>query len=65
MVSPQLFDTDDDQRITQGEFSSLLRCSLGVADLDISKLFSEVDVDKSGCISYGESTPPPQSAAFR
>ncbi|KAJ8281013.1 hypothetical protein GJAV_G00062330 [Gymnothorax javanicus] len=50
----QLFDSDDDQRITQEEFSSLLRSSLGVADLDVSKLFSEIDVDKSGFISYEE-----------
>ncbi|KAJ8333754.1 hypothetical protein SKAU_G00410730 [Synaphobranchus kaupii] len=50
----QLFDTDDDRRITQEEFSSVLRSSLGVADLDVSKLFSEIDVDKSGCISYEE-----------
>ncbi|XP_061102607.1 lysophosphatidylcholine acyltransferase 2 [Conger conger] len=50
----QLFDMDDDQRITQEEFSSVLRSSLGVADLDVSKLFSEIDVDKSGFINYEE-----------
>ncbi|KAG7468322.1 hypothetical protein MATL_G00141720 [Megalops atlanticus] len=50
----QLFDTDDDQYITQEEFSSLLRSSLGVADLDVSKLFNEIDTDRSGHISYEE-----------
>ncbi|XP_036399944.1 lysophosphatidylcholine acyltransferase 2 [Megalops cyprinoides] len=50
----QLFDTDDDQHITQEEFSSLLRSSLGVADLDVSKLFNEIDTDRSGHITYEE-----------
>ncbi|KAG9352565.1 hypothetical protein JZ751_020979 [Albula glossodonta] len=50
----QLFDTDDDQRITEEEFSSVMRSSLGVADLDVSNLFSEIDTDSSGCISYAE-----------
>ncbi|KAJ8372200.1 hypothetical protein AAFF_G00293750 [Aldrovandia affinis] len=50
----QLFDADDDQKITQEEFSSVLRSSLGVADLDTSQLFSEINTNCSGCISYAE-----------
>ncbi|KAM4722055.1 lysophosphatidylcholine acyltransferase 2 [Rhinophrynus dorsalis] len=50
----KLFDIDEDGSITEDEFSSLLRSSLGVPDLDVSKLFSDMDTDKSGKISYEE-----------
>ncbi|XP_053304938.1 lysophosphatidylcholine acyltransferase 2 isoform X2 [Spea bombifrons] len=50
----KLFDVDEDGSITMNEFTSLLQCSLGVPDLDVSKLFMEMDADKSGKISYEE-----------
>lgn len=50
----QLFDMDDDQRITREEFSSLLRSALGVCDLNVSKLFKEIDADGSGYITFAE-----------
>ncbi|XP_066569502.1 lysophosphatidylcholine acyltransferase 2 isoform X2 [Amia ocellicauda] len=50
----KLFDVDDDDSITQEEFSSLLRSSLGVPDLDVSRLFQEIDSDGSGHITYPE-----------
>ncbi|XP_067104943.1 lysophosphatidylcholine acyltransferase 2 [Osmerus mordax] len=50
----KLFDTDEDQRITRAEFSSLLRSALGVCDLNVSKLFKEIDADCSGYITYAE-----------
>ncbi|XP_078067034.1 lysophosphatidylcholine acyltransferase 2 [Mustelus asterias] len=48
----KLFDLDDDGYITEEEFSVLLRSALGVHDLDVSMLFSEIDVTASGKISY-------------
>ncbi|MBN3290665.1 PCAT2 acyltransferase, partial [Polypterus senegalus] len=50
----KLFDTDDDEHITEDEFSSLLRSSLGIPDLDVTKLFQDIDVDGSGKITYEE-----------
>ncbi|XP_038662674.1 lysophosphatidylcholine acyltransferase 2 isoform X1 [Scyliorhinus canicula] len=48
----KLFDLDEDGYITEEEFCSLLRSALGVHDLDVSKLFSDIDVSGSGTISY-------------
>ncbi|MGH0148105.1 UNVERIFIED_CONTAM: hypothetical protein FKN15_047439 [Acipenser sinensis] len=50
----KLFDVDDDGRITQEEFTSLLRSSLGVPDLDVTKLFQDIDADSSGKITYSK-----------
>ncbi|CAN2389540.1 lysophosphatidylcholine acyltransferase 2 [Pristimantis euphronides] len=50
----KLFDLDGDGSITEAEFGSLLRSSLGVPDLDVSKLFQDMDADESGKISYEE-----------
>ncbi|XP_063294744.1 lysophosphatidylcholine acyltransferase 2 isoform X2 [Pelobates fuscus] len=50
----RLFDVDEDGSITEDEFSSLLQSSLGIPDLDVSKLFKDIDIDKSGKISYDE-----------
>ncbi|XP_018115905.1 lysophosphatidylcholine acyltransferase 2 isoform X2 [Xenopus laevis] len=50
----KLFDVDEDESITEVEFSSLLQSSLGVPDLDVSKLFRDMDADNSGKISYEE-----------
>uniref|UniRef100_A0A8C8FL14 EF-hand domain-containing protein n=1 Tax=Oncorhynchus tshawytscha TaxID=74940 RepID=A0A8C8FL14_ONCTS len=48
----QLFDTDEDQRITHEEFSSMLRSALGVCDINVSKLFKEIDTDSSEFITF-------------
>uniref|UniRef100_UPI00398F0966 lysophosphatidylcholine acyltransferase 2 n=1 Tax=Pristiophorus japonicus TaxID=55135 RepID=UPI00398F0966 len=48
----KLFDTDGDGNITEEEFSTLLRSGLGVHDLDVSKLFTDIDVTAAGRISY-------------
>lgn len=50
----QLFDVDEDNSITRDEFASLLRSTLGVCDLDVTKLFNEIDIDGSDHITYGE-----------
>ncbi|KAL1007446.1 hypothetical protein UPYG_G00086860 [Umbra pygmaea] len=50
----QLFDTDEDKNINLDEFSSMLRSALGVCDLDVSKLFKEIDTDGSGYITFSE-----------
>uniref|UniRef100_A0A668AC54 Lysophosphatidylcholine acyltransferase 2 n=1 Tax=Myripristis murdjan TaxID=586833 RepID=A0A668AC54_9TELE len=50
----QLFDTDEDERITREEFTALLRSALGVSDLNMAKLFKEIDADGSGFITFAE-----------
>ena len=50
----QLFDTDEDEKITREEFAALLRSALGVSDLNMAKLFKEIDADGSGFITFSE-----------
>uniref|UniRef100_H3C3X4 Lysophosphatidylcholine acyltransferase 2 n=1 Tax=Tetraodon nigroviridis TaxID=99883 RepID=H3C3X4_TETNG len=50
----QLFDTDKDERITREEFTALLRSALGVSDINMAKLFKEIDADSSGFITFNE-----------
>ncbi|XP_067905577.1 lysophosphatidylcholine acyltransferase 2 isoform X1 [Heterodontus francisci] len=48
----KLFDMDEDGYITEEEFTALWRSALGVHELDVSRLFSDIDVNASGKISY-------------
>ncbi|XP_006121172.2 lysophosphatidylcholine acyltransferase 2 [Pelodiscus sinensis] len=50
----KLFDIDDDGSITEEQFACILRSALGVPDLDVSKLFKEIDTDNSGKVTYNE-----------
>ncbi|KAL7406419.1 hypothetical protein ABVT39_019463 [Epinephelus coioides] len=50
----RLFDTDEDEKITREEFTALLRSALGVSDLNMTKLFKEIDADGSGFITFSE-----------
>lgn len=50
----QLFDTDKDGQITHEEFAGLLRSALGVSDINLAKLFKEIDSDTSGFITISE-----------
>uniref|UniRef100_A0A8C5WFL9 Lysophosphatidylcholine acyltransferase 2 n=1 Tax=Leptobrachium leishanense TaxID=445787 RepID=A0A8C5WFL9_9ANUR len=50
----KLFDVDEDGSITENEFTSLLQSSLGVPNLNVTKLFREIDTDQSGKISNDE-----------
>ncbi|XP_061621586.1 lysophosphatidylcholine acyltransferase 2 isoform X2 [Phyllopteryx taeniolatus] len=50
----RLFDTDEDEKITREEFTALLRSALGVSDLNMVKLFKEIDADSSGFITFRE-----------
>uniref|UniRef100_I3J3Q8 Lysophosphatidylcholine acyltransferase 2 n=1 Tax=Oreochromis niloticus TaxID=8128 RepID=I3J3Q8_ORENI len=50
----QLFDTDEDEKVTHDEFTALLGSALGVSDLDTTKLFEAIDADGSGFITFNE-----------
>uniref|UniRef100_A0A3Q3JUN3 EF-hand domain-containing protein n=1 Tax=Monopterus albus TaxID=43700 RepID=A0A3Q3JUN3_MONAL len=58
----QLFDIDEDGKITREEFTSLLRSALGVSDLNMAKLFKEIDADGSGFITFTFATTHPEYA---
>uniref|UniRef100_A0A6I8PFH7 Lysophosphatidylcholine acyltransferase 2 n=1 Tax=Ornithorhynchus anatinus TaxID=9258 RepID=A0A6I8PFH7_ORNAN len=53
-VAFKLFDVDEDGYITEDEFASILRSSLGVPDLDVCSLFQEIAKGDSAHISYEE-----------
>ncbi|XP_056135429.1 lysophosphatidylcholine acyltransferase 2 [Lampris incognitus] len=50
----QLFDIDEDEKITREEFTALLHSALGVSDLNMTKLFKEIDADCSGFVTFPE-----------
>ncbi|PWA29134.1 hypothetical protein CCH79_00006232 [Gambusia affinis] len=50
----QLFDIDEDGKVSLDEFNALLRSALGVPDLDMTKLFNEINADGSGFITFNE-----------
>lgn len=50
----QLFDTDDDEKVTHDEFTALLFSALGVSNVDMTKLFEAIDADGSGFITFNE-----------
>ncbi|XP_074864430.1 lysophosphatidylcholine acyltransferase 2 [Carettochelys insculpta] len=50
----KLFDIDDDGNITEEQFACILQSALGVPNLDVSKLFKEIDTDNSGKVTYNE-----------
>lgn len=45
---------DEDGKITLDEFNALLRSALGVSDLNMAKLFKEIDADSSGFITFSK-----------
>lgn len=50
----QLFDTDEDEKVTHDEFTALLCSALGVSDVDMTKLFEAIDADGSGFITFSK-----------
>uniref|UniRef100_A0AAR2KGS3 EF-hand domain-containing protein n=1 Tax=Pygocentrus nattereri TaxID=42514 RepID=A0AAR2KGS3_PYGNA len=47
-----MFGDEDDWAITEGELACILRTALGVAELRVSRLFSAIDVDDSGKLTF-------------
>uniref|UniRef100_A0A8B9QFR5 Lysophosphatidylcholine acyltransferase 2 n=1 Tax=Apteryx owenii TaxID=8824 RepID=A0A8B9QFR5_APTOW len=50
----KLFDMDDDGTISEDECACIIQSALGVPELDVSKLFKEIDADETGQLSYDE-----------
>uniref|UniRef100_A0A8B9KVK6 Lysophosphatidylcholine acyltransferase 1 n=1 Tax=Astyanax mexicanus TaxID=7994 RepID=A0A8B9KVK6_ASTMX len=53
-----MFEAEEDGAITEDELACILRTALGVAELRVSRLFSAIDVEDSGKLTFGESPPP-------
>uniref|UniRef100_A0A3P9NHN4 Lysophosphatidylcholine acyltransferase 2 n=1 Tax=Poecilia reticulata TaxID=8081 RepID=A0A3P9NHN4_POERE len=60
----QLFDVDDDGKISLSEFNSLLRSALGVPDMDVTKLFNEINADGSDEFQMFASSHPEYAKLF-
>ncbi|XP_052062194.1 lysophosphatidylcholine acyltransferase 2-like isoform X1 [Mytilus californianus] len=50
----QLFDNGDKGYITQAELTGILTNAFGIDDLDVEKLFQEVDINKDDKITFDE-----------
>ena len=51
----QLFDNGDKGYITQAELTEILSNAFGMDDLDVEKLFQEVNINKDDKITFGKS----------
>lgn len=49
-----MFEGEEDGAITEEELACILRTALGVAELRVSRLFSAIDVENSGKLTFGE-----------
>ena len=49
----QMFEAEEDGAITETELAIILKTALGVANLSVSHLFSAIDVEDTGKITYG------------
>lgn len=48
----KMFEADSDGAITQGELAVILKTALGVSRLNVSRLFSSIDSEDTGKITY-------------
>uniref|UniRef100_A0A3Q2P588 Lysophosphatidylcholine acyltransferase 1 n=1 Tax=Fundulus heteroclitus TaxID=8078 RepID=A0A3Q2P588_FUNHE len=48
----KMFEAEEDSAITEMELAVILKTALGVAHLDVSRLFTAIDVDDTGKITF-------------
>ncbi|KAM4568229.1 lysophosphatidylcholine acyltransferase 1 [Fundulus diaphanus] len=48
----KMFEAEEDSAITERELAVILKTALGVAHLDVSRLFTAIDVDDTGKVTF-------------
>lgn len=51
----QMFEAEEDSAITEAELAVMLKTALGVTHLDVSHLFTAIDIADTGKITFGKS----------
>ena len=49
-----MFEAEEDGAITVAELACILKTALGVADLDVSRLFAAIDTEDTGKLTFGK-----------
>lgn len=49
-----MFEAEEDSAITESELAVVLKTALGVTHLNVSRLFTAIDVDDTGKITFGK-----------
>ncbi|XP_031675795.1 lysophosphatidylcholine acyltransferase 1-like, partial [Oncorhynchus kisutch] len=50
----RMFEAEEDSAITVAELACILKTALGVADLDVSRLFAAIDAEDTGKLTFGK-----------
>lgn len=50
----QMFEAEEDGAITEMELAVILRTALGVTHLSVSRLFTAIDAEDTGKITFGK-----------
>ncbi|XP_070999694.1 lysophosphatidylcholine acyltransferase 1-like isoform X1 [Oncorhynchus clarkii lewisi] len=50
----RMFEAEEDGAITVAELACILKTALGVADLDVSRLFAAIDTEDTGKLTFGK-----------
>lgn len=51
----QMFEADEDGAVTESELAVILKTAVGLAHLNVSHLFTAIDADDTGKITFGKS----------
>lgn len=49
----QMFEAEEDGAVTENELAVILKSALGVAHLNVSHLFTAIDADDTGKVTFG------------